>query len=173
MRREKLSSETRRKISEALRGENNPMWGKKHSLESRQKISEAKQGEKNYWWGRDFSPEHRRKISEAKQGHEVLLETRRKISESMRGKRHWNWKGGQTNHFDYVLLLKPNHPNSDPNGYIYEHRLVMEEILGRFLKSEEVVHHINGNPADNHKENLMFFSSNKKHMVYHRRNREV
>jgi group I intron endonuclease len=36
------SSETRRKISEALRGANNPNFGKHHSAETRRKISEAK-----------------------------------------------------------------------------------------------------------------------------------
>ena len=51
-----LSEETRRKMSEANKGENNPFYGKHHSDEARRKISEA---------AKNMSEEHRRKLSEA------------------------------------------------------------------------------------------------------------
>lgn len=54
----------------------------------------------------------------------------------------------------YLLEYVPNHPNSKKNGYIYQHRLILERVLKRFLTSEEFVHHINGIKDDNRIENL-------------------
>ena len=42
------SAETRQKMSEALRGENNPFYGKHHTEDSRQKNSLAQRG--RHWW---------------------------------------------------------------------------------------------------------------------------
>ena len=50
----------------------------------------------------------------------------------------------------------------------HEHRVVAEQILGRALGSEEVVHHIDGNPRNNQPENLFVFSSQADHAAHHK-----
>lgn len=55
-------------------------------------------------------------------------------------------------------------PNAMKSGYIGKHRLVLEKKLGRFLKSDEVAHHVNENKLDNRSENieLMSFSEHSR-----------
>lgn len=57
-------------------------------------------------------------------------------------------------HKGYKKIYKPSHPNSSKSGYIPEHRLVMSEALGRTLRKDETIHHINGDRLDNRLENL-------------------
>jgi len=54
----------------------------------------------------------------------------------------------------YKLLYKPGHPTASKAGYIAEHRIVMEEHLGRLLTKNEIVHHLDGNKQNNVIENL-------------------
>ena len=48
-----------------------------------------------------------------------------------------------------------------------EHRVVAERILGRSLKPEEIVHHIDFNKRNNAEWNLMIFRSQSDHTKYH------
>lgn len=48
----------------------------------------------------------------------------------------------------------------------YQHRAVASWKLGRPLGSGEVVHHLNGDPHDNHPDNLRVFPSRRAHMLY-------
>jgi len=67
-----------------------------------------------------------------------------------------NYKGGIKYHSaGYVLIIKKDHPRAKSNkGYVYEHIVVIEKLLGRFLNPRERVHHINGKKDDNSVENL-------------------
>lgn len=85
------------------------------------------------------------------------------------GTGHPNWKGGRiVSGSGYVLIYCPDHPAArrvhKTGGYVWEHRLVMEKHLGRFLARSEVVHHKNKNKTDNRIENLEVFESNAEHL---------
>lgn len=68
----------------------------------------------------------------------------------------------------YIQVLAPDdHPaRQNPYPYILEHRLVMEQHLGRYLRPEEVVHHKDGNPSNNVIENLELFESQSAHISH-------
>jgi hypothetical protein len=85
------------------------------------------------------------------------------------GNLHPSWGGGKSVIGNYVVIHSPNHPRHDTRNYVYEHILVMEEHLGRFLVDGEVVHHVNRNTKDNKIENLMLFANNSEHKTYHRK----
>ena len=54
----------------------------------------------------------------------------------------------------------------------YEHRVVAEQKIGRTLKENEVVHHINGDVLDNRRENLQVML-NLEHDLLHIRTRRL
>lgn len=87
------------------------------------------------------------------------------------GEKNHAWKGGRTiAKCGYVLIRSTKHPFKNRMGYVQEHRLVMENHLGRYLKKEEHVHHINENKLDNRIENLQIVS-NSDHGKIHLENR--
>jgi hypothetical protein len=70
------------------------------------------------------------------------------------------WKGGKIKtSTGYILVQSPENPAAQQCGYVPEHRLVMETMIGRTLYPEETVHHVNGVRTDNRPENLELWTS--------------
>lgn len=69
----------------------------------------------------------------------------------------------------YVLIKMPGHHLADVRGYVYEHRLVAEQKVGRRLQPGEIPHHVNGVKTDNRPENIEVVPSRAHHHVHHRK----
>jgi hypothetical protein len=67
----------------------------------------------------------------------------------------------------------PDHPWADLKGYVFEHRFVMEQMIGRYLKPLEVVHHNNGVVKDNRPDNLRLFANQGAHARFHAEERHA
>lgn len=101
-------------------------------------------------------------------------ETYKKISKKLSGSSHPNWKGGVTydsskGNYERPILVRCPEKYSEmarKNGYVPQHRLKVAQEIGRSLKSEEVVHHIDHDSQNNEIENLMLFRNNKEHKLY-------
>ncbi len=76
-------------------------------------------------------------------------------------------KGGKYIKDGYIFIRKTQHPFAASNGYVREHRLIMEKFIGRYLDPDEFVHHLNMNRSDNRIENLILFSSRPEHQKRH------
>lgn len=88
-----------------------------------------------------------------------------------RGDKNPNWKGGQSKHAKgYLYTRAPDHPRQW-QGYVFEHILVAEETLGRYLQEDEIAHHKNGIRDDNRPENIEVLT-NSEHTSYHNKLRK-
>ena len=78
------------------------------------------------------------------------------------------WKGGIAHTSGgYIGVLVESNPFRDKRGYVMQHRLVIEESIGRYLRKDEVVHHINGIKDDNRLENLLLMTRKEHHLMHH------
>lgn len=142
-----LSAESRRKISDSLKGRT--AWNKGTVGLCKANSGSFKKGE------------HRSKRTEFKKG---------QISRE----KHPQWKGGVhklTN--GYLVENCPGHPRAYRNE-VYQHILVAEKKLGRYLNKGEVVHHLNGIKDDNREENIVVCVNNSEHIrTFHARRNNV
>lgn len=112
----------------------------------------GRKGPLSYMYGRHQAPES-------------IAKTVSKIS----GPNNYHWSGGRKKHSEgYILIYRPGSPNANKHGFAMEHRIVAEEMIGRPLKRDEVVHHINEVKTDNRPENLLVLSRGE-HILLHKR----
>lgn len=95
----------------------------------------------SYWKGKKRNIETCKKISKTRIEKEVAV-----------GKKNPNWKGGRR------ILRKHLYVRINNGYYLYEHRRILQKFLGRKLKSNEIVHHIDNNPLNNSIKNLKIMS---------------
>ena len=169
------SKETIEKMRIAKLGKPSGRKGKTLTIEWRKKLSDAHMG-------KTLSDEHKNNIGLAHTGMKRSKETCIKISiakksKLLKGSKSNMWNGGKIITPDgYIRIYSPYHPHSASN-YVFEHRLVMEKHIGRFLKSTEIVHHkgikyhikSKENKGDNRIVNLELFQSVGKHLNYHKK----
>jgi ribosomal protein L40E len=85
-----------------------------------------------------------------------------------KGIEHPAWKRGYRIDQDgYIKTYAPDHPWPRRGGYIFEHVRLMELAIGRRMRVEEVVHHINENRQDNRLDNLEIMTTSN-HSIHHR-----
>jgi hypothetical protein len=67
----------------------------------------------------------------------------------------------------------PDHPRANTRGYVYEHILVAESVLGHSLPAGAVVHHVDGNKHNNAPGNLVICEDDAYHRLLHTRMRRL
>lgn len=129
------------------------MTGKKHSAETKEKMRQAR-------------------LRNPTITSETHAKRRAKGWDQPRGDKAYVWKGGRRlNTNGYMIVYAPDHPHA-VNHFVLEHRLVVEQKIGRHLDPAEIVHHINGIMTDNRPENLEIMTRGE-HKRFHAQNPHV
>ena len=86
--------------------------------------------------------------------------------ELVSGENNPNWNGGRHIHNGYIGIYATDNTHNNKRNCVYEHQLVMEKHIGRYLEKGEVVHHIDFDKTNNDINNLKLMK-NSEHISYH------
>ena len=78
------------------------------------------------------------------------------------GNKNPRWSGGQYEDKQGYRWI-----HDDKGRWRKEHRVIVERIIGRDLKREETIHHINEDKLDNRPCNLFYFENDSLHKRHH------
>ena len=78
-----------------------------------------------------------------------------------------NWKGGRIKSGKYIHIHMPQHHRATKRGYVLEHILICERVLGKPLPVGAEIHHVDGNGSNNQNSNLIICQDRAYHMLLH------
>lgn len=93
-----------------------------------------------------------------KKGYRISPATEFKKGQMPSGFKGFSYSIARSKGKPYKLIYSPHHPYATKRKTVREHRLIMEQMLGRYLRRDEIVHHINGDTLDNRVENLQIMA---------------
>ena len=123
------NEETKRKISESMKGDKNPMYGKPKSEETKRKLSEAFKGKPSPYKGKQHSEETKRRMSESQKIKVICLETQQ-VFDSIKQAQEWLGKGNIRQHLRGNSKYAGKHPiTKQPLHWMYldEYEMLTKE----------------------------------------------
>jgi hypothetical protein len=96
----------------------------------------------------------------------------RSVKRNQDGENNPNWKGVHISTRGYAYIRQPGHHRALKSGYVKRADLVAEQMIGRPLRDDEVVHHKNHDRLDDSPHNLQVLTESE-HMALHARERKA
>jgi len=89
--------------------------------------------------------------------------------------RNNRWRGGKMlkrnrpGGIGYNFTFMPSHPKANKIGYVPDHVLIVENILGKYLPLTAEVHHFDENSLNNAPQNFIVCQDSSYHQILHQR----
>lgn len=90
-----------------------------------------------------------------------------------RRERHHFWTGGHSTVNGYKTTKVDGHPRGGKRGYVFDHILVVEAAMGKYLREGTEVHHVDRTKTNNANNNIVACHDIAYHQLLHRRQRAL